>query len=128
MNFLGANGYGDPHYVPFNGMGNEFTFNGAGEYTLLKTAAQGFQLQGRLGPRGFPATFMVSLAFGIPGVYGYQVSYIPMVSKLILIMAELTLRMLEVVTCACKFCVIFQQKTRNQLHTTLLIAFQKPCS
>ena len=42
----------------------------------MKISAQGrevFHLQGRLGPRGWPATTTVALAFGVPGVYGYQV-------------------------------------------------------
>lgn len=48
-----------------------------GEYTLFGVNAQGndvFHVQGRLGPRGWPATTTVALAFGVPGVYAYQVS------------------------------------------------------
>ena len=50
----------------------------AGEYTLFGVntpdGTEVFHLQGRLGPRGWPATTTVALAFGVPGVYGYQVS------------------------------------------------------
>ncbi len=53
----------------------------AGEYTLFGMNIQGidlFQIQGRLGPRGWPATTTVALAFGVPGVYAYQVIYTSM--------------------------------------------------
>ena len=55
-----------------------YDFAAAGEFTLFGVTAPGgsevFHLQGRLGPRGWPATTTVALAFGVPGVYGYQVS------------------------------------------------------
>ena len=70
-----AGGWGDPHYTTFDN--RKYDFVAAGEYTLfgVNTAGGGevFHLQGRLGPRGWPATTTVALAFGIPGVYGYQV-------------------------------------------------------
>ena len=72
----GAGGNGDPHYRTFDGV--EYTFRAAGEYTLFGVTAPGgsevFHLQGRLGPGGWPATTTLALAFGVPGVYGYQVS------------------------------------------------------
>ncbi len=43
------------------------------------TGAQGneiFHVQVRLGPRGWPATTTVAMAFGVPGEYGYQASII----------------------------------------------------
>ena len=72
---LGAAGHGDPHYVRFDS--SRYDFNAAGEYIVYDISSQGnllFQLQGRLGPRLWPATVTLSLAFGIPGQYGYQVS------------------------------------------------------
>ena len=68
----------------------------AGEYTLFGVnTAQGsevFHLQGRLGPRGWPATTTVALAFGVPGVYAYQVNIIilegPLENPKLLTMSE----------------------------------------
>ena len=45
----------------------------AGEYILFG-GNDVFHVQGRLGPRGWPATTTVALAFGVPGEYAYQVN------------------------------------------------------
>ena len=73
---VGTCGFGDPHYTTLDN--REYTFNAEGVYTLFGVSAKGseiFHLQGRLGPRGWPATTTVALSFGIPGVYGYQVKH-----------------------------------------------------
>ena len=73
--FSVASGWGDPHYTSFDN--GRYSFLAAGEYTLFgNTDTQGndiFHVQGRLGPRGWPATTTVALAFGVPGEYAYQV-------------------------------------------------------
>jgi hypothetical protein len=72
-----ASGNGDPHYTSFDN--KRYDFVAAGEYILFGTSIEGnnvFHVQGRLGPRGWPATTTVALAFGVPGVYAYQVSLI----------------------------------------------------
>lgn len=75
----GASGHGDPHYRQFRSF-RSFTFSGTGEYVVFALPSQqsnpAFQLQGRLGPRFWPATVVVSLSFGVPGQYGYQVQLI----------------------------------------------------
>lgn len=56
-----------------------YDFGGAGEYILMGVTFEGnqvFQFQGRLGPRGWPASTTIALAFGVPGVYGYQASFL----------------------------------------------------
>ncbi len=62
----------DPHYTTFKR--GRYDFVAAGEYTLFGINIDRFQIQGRLGPRGWPATTTVALAFGMPGVYAYQVA------------------------------------------------------
>lgn len=71
---LGAGGWGDPHFTSFDN--KRYTFVAAGEYILFGVHVQGnevFYVQGRLGSRGWRATTTTALAFGVPGVYGYQV-------------------------------------------------------
>ena len=43
-----ATGFGDPHMITLDGV--EYTFNGYGEYEILKVAGPDFKLQGRMQP------------------------------------------------------------------------------
>ena len=43
-----ATGFGDPHMITLDGV--EYTFNGYGEYEILKVAGPDFTLQGRMQP------------------------------------------------------------------------------
>ena len=76
--YADASGSGDPHYKTFDRAAEDTLFVDAGEYTLFGVTAPGgtevFHFQGRLLPRGWAATTTVALAWGIPGVYAYQVS------------------------------------------------------
>ena len=69
-------GSGDPHYTTFDN--KRYTFAAVGEYTAFGVNdTQGnaiFYMQVRLGTRGWPASTTVAIAFGVPGVYAYQVS------------------------------------------------------
>lgn len=65
--FLGS-GFGEPHFVTFDG--KRFSFNGLEDYTLLEVLPEFsnvpvFTLQGRLKP-GFAVSFHAELAFGKP--------------------------------------------------------------
>lgn len=67
--YTGATGWTDPHYLSFDGA--KYTFRGEGEYTAMGLRFEGnvvFELQARI--RGL---YIISMAFGVPGVYGYQV-------------------------------------------------------
>ena len=46
--FSVATSFGDPHIVTLDGV--EYTFNGFGEYHILKVADVEFELQGRMQP------------------------------------------------------------------------------
>lgn len=46
--FALATGFGDPHMVTLDG--TPFTFNGHGEYFILKLSGMDFSLQGRMEP------------------------------------------------------------------------------
>ena len=71
-------GSGDPHYTTFDN--ESYTFAAEGEYTAFGVNDnQGnavFHMQVRLGTRGWLASTTVAIAFGVPGVYAYQVSII----------------------------------------------------
>ena len=45
---MAATGFGDPHMVTLDGV--EYTFNGYGEFTVLKVNNTNFILQGRMEP------------------------------------------------------------------------------
>ena len=72
---LGASGWGDPHYTSFDN--KRYDFVEVGEYTLFGVndfqGSDVFRMQGRLGTRGWAASTTVAIAFGVPGVYAYQV-------------------------------------------------------
>lgn len=75
---LVAQGRGDPHYTTFDNRG--YTLDARGERLLFGVnIAQGnevyiFNVQGRLdGPEWWRATTTKALAFGVPGMYAYQV-------------------------------------------------------
>lgn len=64
-----AQGYGDPHYITFDG--KYYRFRGEGEYTVLGLEFEGnqvFHFQARISD-----LYIKSLAFGVPGRFGYQV-------------------------------------------------------
>ncbi len=44
-NTIAASGFGDPHISTLDG--KEYTFNGLGEYVILKTDRDGFTMLGR---------------------------------------------------------------------------------
>ena len=72
----GSSGHGDPHYSTFEN--KNYTFVAEGEYIAFGlNNAQGdaiFQMQVRLGTRGYHGSSTVAIAFGVPGEYAYQVS------------------------------------------------------
>ena len=60
-------GFGDPHFRNLDGA--TFTFNGQGEYTMLRVAESGFVLQGRTEPvmsGNNQASRFTAFAFGLP--------------------------------------------------------------
>ena len=71
-----AAGSGDPHYTTFRG--RKYIFASEGEYIAFGVnnteGNPAFQMQVRLLTRGFKGSYTAAIAFGIPGVYAYQVS------------------------------------------------------
>lgn len=75
----GASGTGDPHYTTFNNNGYTFGEGHGRHYFLMRVRNSNnesdvFFLQAYLvQPPGWRATTTKSIAFGVPGMYGYQV-------------------------------------------------------
>ena len=77
----GATGSGDPHYVTFDSESYVYTFPDAGIFSILQvnftnqsSTSQIVHVQGNFSHNpGFNPTWIKSVAFGIPEVFGYQV-------------------------------------------------------
>jgi hypothetical protein len=69
LSYADARGFGDPHYLTFDGL--HYVFRGEGEYTVMETRSEGneeFHIQARIF-----GLYIKSMAFGVPGNYSYQV-------------------------------------------------------
>ena len=76
--YLGASASGDPHYRTFDGIVHHFLNGDNRHYFLMRVTTNAgddaFYLQGHLQYTPWRATTTKSLAFGVPGSYGYQVT------------------------------------------------------
>lgn len=77
---IGANGRTDPHYTTFDNQ--YYTYYARGPFSMARIVSPGqqnshiFHLQGNLGPNpGWTPSWVTSMAFGVPGVFGYQVRF-----------------------------------------------------
>ena len=72
-----GHGTGDPHYRDVTG--RHFDYHGDGEFLLLEVGSDRSQLQGilsRLGSSTSGVAVHRSFAFGEPGRFAYQVSFV----------------------------------------------------
>lgn len=75
--YIGGTGGGDPHYWTFDRY--YYTYYAPGQFSMVKVVSQDdqaiFHLQGNLGFNvPWRPSWVSSMAFGVPGVFGYQVS------------------------------------------------------